>query len=201
MRTILVLLLSLLWMSGCSIRPEAKPPITYYNLQPEIGLACTPAPIQRTVRLHFVNGAPYLSSQNIVYTKPGLTAGNYLYSKWHKPPNRSISTALYTAFKYNNIFSKLVFDDTHIRSDLTLDIRVLQFEHRFTNTKDSNGVIELDAMLYNPKTQQLLASHLFRSAVRAKTGNAQGGVDALNKALGKVLSELICWSAQHSSQH
>ena len=201
MRTILVLLLSLLWMSGCSIRPEAKPPITYYNLQPEIALTCTPAPTQKTVRLHFVDTTPALSSQNIVYTKPSLEAGNYLYSKWHQSPNRSISTALYTAFRHNNVFNRLVYDNTFVRSDLMLDIKILRFEHHFTNTKDSNGVIALDAMLYDAETKQLLASHLFRSEVKAKTGNAQGGVNALNTALAEIISELICWSAQQTSQH
>jgi cholesterol transport system auxiliary component len=188
-------------MNGCSIRPEARAPITYYYLQPDIKLACTPSPIQKTVRLHFVDTMPSLLSQNIMYTKPGLIAGNYLYSKWHQPPNRSISTSLYTAFKHNNIFSTLVVDDTHVRSDLTLDIRLLQFEHRFTNTKDSHGVIVLDAMLYDPQTQQILASHLFRSEVTAKTGNAQGGVNALNTALEEIISELICWSTEQTAQY
>ena len=188
-------------MSGCSIRPEAKPPITYYNLQPEIELACTPSEIQKTVRLNFVDTMPYLSSQNIVYTKPGLKAGNYLYSKWHQPPHRSISTALYTAFKHNNVFSRLVYDNALVRSELTLDIKILQFEHRFTDTKDSNGLITLDAMLYDPEAKQLLASHVFKSEVKADTNNAEGGVQALNTALGKLASELICWSAEQSSQH
>lgn len=201
MRIIFVLLVSLLWMSGCSIRPEARAPITYYYLQPETDLACTPVPTQKTVHLHFINTTPSPSSQNITYTKPGLKAGNYLYSKWHQPPNRSISTAFYTAFKHNNVFNRLVFDNTLVRSDLTLDIRVLTFEHRFSDTGDSDGVITLDAMLYDAETKQLLASRLFRSEVKAETDNAQGGVEALNKALGKIISELICWSAQQTSQY
>jgi cholesterol transport system auxiliary component len=188
-------------MGGCSIRPEPKAPISYYYLQPDIALACTSAPIQKTVRLNFVDTTSSLSGQNIVYTKPGLKAGNYLYSKWHQSPNRSISTALYTAFKHNHVFSSILNDNTFVRSELTLDIKVLQFEHQFTDTEDSNGVIVLDAMLYDLETKQLLASHLFRSEVKAKTGNAQGGVEALNTALGKIISELICWSVQYASQH
>jgi ABC-type uncharacterized transport system auxiliary subunit len=188
-------------MSGCSIRPEARPPITYYDLQPEIKLACTPSPINKTVSLHFVDATPSLSSQNITYTQPDLKAGNYLYSKWHEPPNRSIRTALYTAFKHNDVFSRLVYDTTFVRSELTLDIKILRFEHRFSGTKGSYGVITLDAMLYDPKTKQLLANHLFSSEVKAKTDNSQGGVEALNTALGKCLSELICWSAEQSSKH
>lgn len=188
-------------MSGCSIRPEARPPITYYYLQPEIELACTLSPVDKTVRLNFVDAAPALSSQNIVYTKPDLQAGNYLYSKWQQPPNRSISTVLYTAFKQNNLVSRLVYDTAFVRSELTLDIKILRFEHRFSGTKDSYGVITIDAILYDPETKQLLADHIFSSKVKAKTEDAQGGVEALNTALGKCLSELICWSAKQSAQH
>ncbi len=188
-------------MGGCSIRPEARPPITYYDLQPEIKLACTPSPVDKTVSLHFVDAAPSLSSQNIVYTKPDLKAGNYLYSKWHQPPNRSISTALYTAFKHNDVFSRLVYDTASVRSELTLDIKILRFEHRFSDTEGSYGVITLDAMLYGPETKQLLANHLFSCEVKAKTDDGQGAVEALNTALGKCLSKLICWSAEQSSKH
>lgn len=201
MRIIFVLFVSLLWMGGCSIRPEARPPITYYDLQPEVKLACTPSPVDKTLSLHFVDAAPYLSSQNITYTQPGLKAGSYLYSKWHQPPNRSISTDLYTAFKHNNLFSRLVYDTAFVRSELTLDIKILRFEHRFSGTEGSYGVITMDAMLYDPETKQLLANHLFSSKVKAKTEDAQGGVEALNTALGKCLSELICWSAEQSATH
>lgn len=200
MRILFVLLVSLLWMSGCSIRPEARAPITYYDLQPEIRLACTPSPVDKTLSLHFVDAAPSLSSQNITYTQPGLKAGSYLYSKWHQPPNRSVSTALYTAFKHNDVFSRLVYDTAFVRSELTLDIKILRFEHRFRGPKASYGVITLDAMLYDPQTRQLLANRLFSSEVKAKTDDGRGGVEALNTALGKTLSELICWSAEQSSK-
>lgn len=199
MRMLFVLFVSLLWMGGCSIRPEARAPITYYDLQPEIRLACTPSPVDKTLSLHFVDVAPSISSQNITYTQPGLKAGSYLYSKWHQPPNRSIPTALYTAFKQNDVFSRLVNDTAFVRSELRLDITILRFEHRFSEAKASYGVITLDAMLYDPQTRQLLANRLFSFEVKAKTGDAEGGVEALNTALGRVLSELICWSAEQAS--
>jgi len=188
-------------MSGCSIRPEARAPITYDYLQPEIKLACTPSTIQKTVRLNFLDATPYLSSQNILYTKPGLKAGNYLYSKWHQPPRHSISTALYTAYKENNIFHNLVYENTMIRSDITLEVKVLRFEHFVTDSEHSKAIVTLDALMYDSQTRQLLRNHLFSSEVKADTNNAEDGVEALNTALGKLTSELICWSAEQSYQH
>lgn len=196
MRNILLLLLSLLWMNGCSIRPEARAPITYYYLQPEIELACTTSPIQKTVRLNFVDTMPSLLSQNIMYTKSGLIAGNYLYSKWHQPVNRSISTAFYTAFKENNVFNDLLYENTMIHSDRTLELKVLRFEHHFTDLNHSKAIIILDAVIYDSQTQELIKNRLFRSEVNADTSNAKGGTKALNMALGQLISEVICWSMQ-----
>jgi len=200
MKTLYALPLLLLLTSSCSIRPEAKPPVTQYYLQPPIELECLGAPIQKILRLNFVNSLQSASQQNIIYTKPDLQTGSYLYSKWSQLPNHSISTALYTALQDNNIFTKLVFDNAFVHSDLTLDIKIMKFEHFFADDSNSYGMLTLNALLYDSQTKSLLASRLLSSEVRAKSNDAKGGVEALNKALGKILSELICWSKEQASQ-
>lgn len=189
----------LLFISGCSIRPEAKPPITQYYLKPDISLSCPPSPSQKVVRLSIIETTPYLSTQNIIYTKPDLTAGSYLYSRWNRLANRSISTALYTAFKENSVFDNLVYENRMIRSDITLEVKVLKFEHRFSDDEHSHGLVVLDAMIYDSRTRELLKNRLFRSEVKAQTNDARGGVEALNTALGKLLSDLVCWSTEEVS--
>ncbi len=198
MKTLTTLLLALL-ISGCSLRPEAKPPITQYYLDPSIALACTPSTIDKALRLNFVKGPEAVSREGIAYTRPGLQSGDYLYSRWKQPPSEAISTALYTVLKDKEIFSRLIYDNSLISSELTLDIKVLQFEHRFEDEKNASAMITFNAMIYDTQTRALLASRLFRSNVPSKTPDAKGGVKALNKALGQLLSELICWSADESS--
>lgn len=196
---ILLTLLFLLLISGCSIRPEATDPITHYYLQPDIELSCTPLTGQKVLRLSFMEGTPSLLGQDIIYTKADLKAGKYLYSRWNQSPSHSIMTALYSAFKQNSLFSDIVHENTPVESDITLEIRGLEFKHSFIDNEGSYGIFTLDALIYNSQTHQLIASRLFRSKIRAKSDDAQGGVEALNNALGSVLSELICWSAQKSS--
>lgn len=196
MKSLYTLIALLLLTGGCSIRPQAKPPVTQYYLQPSVELTCISSPIQKTLRLNFINGLHSVSQQNIIYTKPGLQAGSYLYSKWSQLPSHSISTALYTALQDKHIFSKLIFDNSFVHSDLTLDINIMQFEHRFVDDSNSFGVLTLNALLYNSETKSLLASRLFTSEIKAASNDAKGGVEALNKGAGKILSELICWSQE-----
>lgn len=198
MRILYTVPLLLLFISGCSIRPEANPPITQYYLHPSTELECISAPIQKVLRLNFVNALQSFSQQNIVYTKPDLKTGSYLYSKWDQRPIHSISTALYTALQDNKVFSKLVFDNASVNSDLTLDIKIMQFEHRFADDSNSYGMLTLNALIYDSQTKSLIASRLLKSEVKATSNDAKGGVEALNKALGKVLSELICWSQEQA---
>ena len=200
MRILYILPVLLLLIGGCTIRPKAKPPITQYYLQPSIEIACISSPIQKVVRLNFVNGLQSVSQQNIIYTKSDLQAGSYLYGKWNQLPTHSISTALYTALQDNKVFSKLVFDNSFVHSDLTLDIKIMQFEHHFVDDNNSYGLLTLNALLYDSQTKSLLASQLFKSEIKASSNDAQGGVEALNIALGDILSKLICWSKEKISQ-
>ena len=199
MKSLAILSLVLLFISACSIRPEAKPPITQYFLQPEISLTCLPSPSQKVIRLNFASTGSFLSTQNITYTKSDLIAGTYLYSKWSQRVDHSISTALYTALKDNKVFSRLVYENTLIQSDLILELKVLRFEHHFTDTEHSKAVIILDATIYDSKTHELLSNHLFKADVKAETNDAKGAVNALNTALESLLTELICWSVQQKS--
>lgn len=196
MRLVSSMLLSLVLISGCSFRTEAKPPITRYYLQPEIAPSCTPKKSNKVLHLSFSETVPSLSGKKIIYKKPDLETGAYLYSKWDQPPSRSIGMALYAALKEQNIFKDTIYANTRIQSDLILEIKVLEFEHTFADAEKSYARVSLDAVIYDAQSRKLLGSHLFSAKTRAESNDAQGGVRAINDALGKVLSELICWSAE-----
>ncbi len=199
MRLISSVLLSLVLISGCSLRPETKPPITRYFLQPEIVPACTPQKSNKLLQLNFPDSAPSLSGKKIVYKKSDLKTGSYLYSKWNQPPSSSIAIALYTALKQRKIFKDTIYANTRVRSDLILEIKVMQLEHSFSDAEESYGIVSLDAVIYDAQSRSVLSSRLFSSKTRAASDDAQSGVNAINDALGKVLSALVCWSAEQGS--
>jgi ABC-type uncharacterized transport system auxiliary subunit len=172
-----------------------KPPITRYYLQPEIVPVCRPQKSNKLLQLNVSDVVPSLLGKNIVYKKSDLKTGSYLYSKWNQPPSRSISIALYTVLKQRKIFKDTIYADKRIESDLTLEIKVMQFEHRFTQTEDSYALVGLDGVIYDAQ-RRVLSSRFFSSQIKAASDDAQGGVKAINEALGKVLSELVCWSAE-----
>jgi len=199
MKIIPTSILFLFLITACSIRPPAKPPVTRYYLEPDVALTCKPPRNQHIMKLRFINGVSSALTQHITYKKSDFKTGSYLYSRWDQSPNRSIMTQLYTAFKESDIFTQVVYENSPVKSDLGLQIKVLRFEHHFEDEENSSALIELDATLYNSRTHQLVASRLFRSEVQAKTNNAQGGVIAFNQAVGDILSTLICWTAKQSN--
>jgi ABC-type uncharacterized transport system auxiliary subunit len=54
--------------------------------------------------------------------------------------------------------------------------------------------------LYDTQNRKLLRSNSFVSRIKAESNDAQGGVKAINEALAKVLSGLVCWSAEQSEK-
>lgn len=198
MKSVLTVLSTLLLLGGCSLRPQATPSITHYYLQPEIEALCTPLQSGKLLQLSFVDALPSLSGKNIIYKKSDLKTGSYLYSRWEQSPRYAIMSSLYTALKEQRCYREILYS-TPLESDLTLEIKVMQFEQSFTDTMDSYAVVRIDALIYRSQSRKLLGSRSFASKIKAESPDAQGGVKAINAALGKVLSELVCWSAEQGS--
>lgn len=199
MRLLSSLLFLLVLISGCSLRPEIKPPITRYYLQPEIVPACMPQKSSKLLQLSFVDAIPSLLGKNIIYKKSDFKTGSYLYSKWDQSPRHGIMSSLYSALKEQQHYREIVYN-TPIESDLTLEIKMMQFEQSFTENADSYAIVSIDALIYENQSRKLLGSRSFASKIKAETNDAQGGVKAINEALGKALSELVCWSAEQGGR-
>lgn len=195
MKSVLTVFLALLLLSGCSLRPEAKPPITYYYLQPEAEALCAPLQSKKLLQLSFVDTIPALLGKNIIYKKSDFKTGSYLYSKWDQSPRYSIVRSLYTALKEKGHYREILYNSP-IESDLTLEIKVMQFEQSFTESTDSYAMVRIDALIYESQSRKLLRSRSFVSRIKAESNDAQGGVKGINEALTKILSELVCWSAE-----
>jgi ABC-type uncharacterized transport system auxiliary subunit len=181
-------------MSGCSLRPDPNPPITRYDVNPEIVLTCKPQPKTQSIHLNLIDDLLTRYQFTIRYVKSDLESGTYLYSQWEQPLSQSIATTLYRAYKIDGKFTHLLYEMNKRPNTVQIDIKVLAFEHRFTDQNHSKGVVIMDATIFDSQNKKILAGRLFRSEVPAISNDAKGGVIALNQALGEIISNLVCWS-------
>lgn len=200
MKYFLHILAYLLIITGCSFQPRASSAVTHYYLNPMITLPCVTIKSDKTIRLSLRNTLQWSTSTKIRYVKADLSTGEYLYSQWDQSPNSAIKISLYTYLKENPIFKEVLFQSSSLSSELNLELTLLKFEQHFSSTKDSTATVIMSAVLYDSKSKELISSKIFSANIEANSANAKGGVKALNNALSKVLSDIVCWSVKQTHQ-
>ena len=82
-------------------------------------------------------------------------------------------------------------EDISISTQYDLNSNILDFSQKFIN-KQSYGEVKILFYVKNSKGD-LIAQKLFDEIVKCKSKDAEGGVDALNKASKKIILSLIGW--------
>jgi cholesterol transport system auxiliary component len=78
-------------------------------------------------------------------------------------------------------------------ADLELKVRLVNFVQRFMSRNHSFGVLDARISLANVKSGDILAQKNFHYEVTAPTADAQGGVQALGVASGKLTGQVKQW--------
>ena len=79
-------------------------------------------------------------------------------------------------------------------SDLVLETNIEDFAQYYNeDLSESFAKVTISFSLIDLKTNKVIASQIFKSKVVADSNDALGGADALNKALGDVLSKSTLW--------
>jgi cholesterol transport system auxiliary component len=90
--------------------------------------------------------------------------------------------------------SQIISYDTTISNNCSLQLKIEAFDHVFSTVESSYGVIQLNALVKDKRTYQIIVSQLFSESVASSTPDAQGGTTALEQASEVALRKMIKWS-------
>lgn len=191
MRTVLIILALL--MSGCA---TVKPPITEYRVVTEsfkadkVSNSCR----DKSLKVAQAFSSNSLMSLNMDYTESDNRVFSYSQSQWQESPNDSITSQLLKNIREAGIFSSVETSKSRSKSSLILETNIEEFMQFFSkDMKTSYAYVAISLALIDSKTNSVIATKTFSSRVDAKTLDAQGGVEALNSALSKTVSQNIEW--------
>lgn len=112
--------------------------------------------------------------------------------QWADQPARMVAAQLRRTLEKAGAWRAVVQAPAAVRSDVRLDVDQLVLLQDFT-THPSHARLTLGAQLVDLKTQQVIGARRFEAIETAPSDDPYGGVEAANRALSKLLDQVVAW--------
>jgi len=192
MRYIFIVCLSLLFV-GCSV---TKVPLTEYKI--DVDMIQKDLDVKqcqsKSLKVSQSFSSIKLKTLNMNYTQGRSKIYTYSQSIWNQSPNEAITSEVTKMLRDKNIFKTVQISKSRVKSDLILEITIDKFIQTFDDElKNSYADIAINFTIIDAKTNTVISSKSFKDKEKTDTLDAMGGVEALNKALSKILGDSVDW--------
>jgi len=180
-------------ISGCM---TVSPTVSEYKIQPHIK---APSLAAKGCQKYSLKVAQAFSTTTLMRSDMHYGVGKFQeftfsQSKWSVSPNQIVTYALRDAIEKTAIFKNVQIAQSRSRNDFLLEVTLNDFMQYFSKDEQTSFVnVALTLTLIDTKTSRVIATRSFHSKQDVATLSAQGGVEALSKALNKVLQTNVVW--------
>ncbi len=192
MKYILVLLI-IVFLSGCT---TVVPPVTEYRIVTSKPNFVKNDGVCRDKSLKVAQpfSQSSLMSKDMNYAQGETKQYAYSQAQWSESPNIFVGAELLNHIRATKLFKSVLNSKSRTKSDLILEINIEDFMQYFNedSTKSYCSVV-IELTLLDSKNSKVIATQNFKARVDAKTLDANGGVEALSKALEKVIAQSVKW--------
>ena len=202
-RGFLLLTVLLIVITGCVT--EKLPPISIYNLYPDLDvhhpILDTDEHASDILKLGRISSTNAFSGTDIMYSDTRYGQNSYAYSRWSDSPTSMLLVIFQEALEKSGGYMAVVPYSSQSKSDLLLESTLLDFSQHIDDDGTSHGIVRMRFNLIDNKTKRVIASRDFAASVPATSKNVIGAVAALNKAVAGLTKELIEWLRQDYAIH
>ena len=183
-----VVLASLLFIAGCGSAPYK----TQYTFNSDVISSIQPSTKQKpySITVSDVKSFGTGANKDMTYTRNANVIEAYTKSAWVEPPIYLMKVALADALIASNAYQDVLMAPTSIQSPYKVDATIQKMQQRFV---DGQSTIDLSLMvrLVNSTTHQLVFSKIYLTTETATSQDAAGGVEAYNRALARLLPNIV----------
>ena len=193
MRKLFLTIVFLVSISGCAVK--RVPPTQSYIIDPHTPKIekTTKKPKFSTIKVTIANIGRLSQTHNIYYRNKNFILQPYAYGKWYDSLGNMIKAKLIEAIQKTNIASNVVGSSANIKSEMILEISILDFVQDFSNGEPSSVHISWLATLIRTKDDQVVKSKHFETTVKATAENSKGGVVAFNQGTNILVKQILEW--------
>lgn len=186
----IIAIITIIWISGCS---TTVPAVSEYRLQAKAQENGTPS-CHETLKVHKVFTNAALSSRKIYYGEGSHKQFAYTQAQWSDALDRMLSDIITQTITQKAIFTNVSSYKSQAKADSILEVNVEEFMQFYDDSlTKSNVKVRLKATLLDTKEKKQKASRIFEVERIAKTQDVEGGVVALDEALGEVMQMMVIW--------
>ncbi|SFP26411.1 ABC-type transport auxiliary lipoprotein family protein [Hydrogenimonas thermophila] len=193
MKIVFLIIVFLLSIGGCAVKKV--PPTQSYIIDPH-----TPKieksikkPKFHTIKVTIANIGRLSQTHNIYYRNKNFILQPYAYGKWYDSLGNMIKAKLIEALQQTNIASNVIGSSANIKSEMILEISILDFVQDFSKGEPSTVHISWLATLIQIKDDQVVKSKHFKTTIKSTSENAKGGVVAFNQGTNIIVNEIAKW--------
>ena len=180
-------------LSGCT---SPTPSITEYRVVSDNIFLDTNASkcSDKSLKVSEAFSSSALMSLDMNYATNVNKQFTYSQSQWSASPNSAITSEIVKLIRDINIFKTVQISKSRTRNDMILEISIDDFMQYFTKENKQSFVnVRITLTLVDSKTSVATATKTFEVKIDSKTLDAEGGVEALNVALHKILLQSAKW--------
>ena len=181
----IVILLFVLFMSGCAIKEHQ---IDSYDLYSKINLHYNKK-YNKVLMVDYPNSLGPFGGSRIYYKRDGITS-YYLYSKWSESLNKIVYKQLLSSLEEANLFKSVVGFNSSAKADITLETQIESFYH-IVEQNGSYADIQIEVKLIDNNSGKVIASKKYVYNLIMQEANAKAFREKAKEALSKFTKELI----------
>lgn len=195
MKSILFYSLILLFGSGCSLQTKVAAN-TQYRLQVKeqtkdfSDTSCK----EHVLQLKNIISYDPIATRSMYYQIGDLKLASYSESNWESPLFKTVESSLIGNMRDANIFKDVVVSRSSAKPDFILEYSIGEFIQHFSEDMNSSyATVKIHYALLDNKSLKLLYSNNIEKKIPSPTLDAEGGVKALQEALGDVINDTNVW--------
>jgi len=185
---------------GCSgLLPSPPEPLpASFILAPDLS---TTRPVSRslgathTLLISRPESGAGFGTQRMAYVEQDYRLDYFAAHQWVDPPPAMLQPVLVEVLDASPAFGAVTPDAQGVRADLRLDTTIESLYQDF-RAHPSRGRVALRVRLVDLGTGRILATRLFEDSEPAPSEDAYGGVQAINRVLGRMLPEVADFAAR-----
>jgi len=189
-----LMLFGTLWLSACTVFPEAES-LTIYQLPAPSLETSSAARLPLSLRIGTPQAGSVLSSPRMVVNPRGNELQTYKGARWSDPVPALLREHLARAFEQRQVFSAVSTDENSFRADISMSSDLRRFQVIYRDARPV-AVIELNARLIDPVSREILASRSFVVQQALPSSQVPGVVEGFKTASDELAMQVIQWTSK-----
>jgi cholesterol transport system auxiliary component len=181
-----------LLLGGCAALGEKDlPAVKTYTI--DAGSGCrAPRHFDATLMIAEPSVKRDMNTRSISYSDERYALEEYALTRWSDTPAAMLQRTIAENLDRSRLFRDVMASPVKCKSDYMLQSELFRFRQNFEGNR-SYGILDIKFYLIDSADGHLVSSKMFRYHIPARTHDAHGAVDALNRAVSGLSRGLCRW--------